>query len=182
MAWEGSGYEARADEGGFLFLKSKGDKIWIRIASEPYRYVDKFQRKDGSPVQEKRVAWKVIHKELVDGRLRKTARVYRGTVMVYEQIQELIKNPQWGDPTGYDIVVTRAESKQHGFYIVTPIDKYKGPISDDDLEKIEEAEIDLESMCKPRKVLEEQLMPPEDDPFADEPEQPEPPLPFEMTE
>lgn len=131
-------YNPETDGGKFLNLKSKGDKITIRLAGKPISYFVHWI--DNKPVmcedketcehclkvwgvsqaeeaiKQKRkqsFAWAVIDR--ADG----VAKIYKAGIAVYRGIKQYGANPKWGDPTLYDIEIERTEVKPQ-FYTVTP--------------------------------------------------------------
>lgn len=129
-------YSPENDGGKFLNLKNKGDKIVIRIASKPVSYfvhwIDQkpiicpnkaecelcqksYPATDSDQAaKEKRkqqFVWLVINRE------DKQAYIYKAGYSVFSQVAEYGLNPEWGDPTNYDVQITRTEIKPM-FYAV----------------------------------------------------------------
>jgi hypothetical protein len=146
--WSGTGYDAKPGGSGgvYLRLKEKGEKVRVRIVSDCYRYMDFIPQPDGSEKPVKRAAWLVIHKELVDGKPVKSVKVFQNGPMVYGLVKDLTENPEWGDPSQYDIEIARTE-EQGKYYTVLAMPKPFGPISDEEQTLVIEADIDLEKAC-----------------------------------
>lgn len=122
----GYDYEPAQTSGPYLNLKEKGDKVRFRIASYPIRWEDSYQGKPNV-----RFAWAVIHKWAdKDGTKHKEAKAFRAGSLVYGAIRTLLNDPDWGDPTLYDIEVERTENK-NAYYSVTPKPNGK-PLTDEE--------------------------------------------------
>lgn len=144
MDWEGNGYGATPNSANSLFLRlrAKGDKVRIRLVSEPVRYLDTFEDKStGERTERRKVAWLAISKEVVGGQTSKRVVIFTSGPQVYGVIRDLAESADWGDPTTFDVVVERTE-EQGKYYVVTPMPKPMGPLSSDERELILEAAID----------------------------------------
>ncbi len=134
---DGYDYEPK-DTGLYLKLKKKGDRAKIRLTSVPIHFQEDFEGKANE-----RFAWVVIDKtDPKDIR----ARAFKAGVMVYKLIKELALNEDWGDPTGYDLTITRTE-EQGNYYTLTPSPN-KSPLSDDEKQLVKDADINLQTMFK----------------------------------
>lgn len=134
-------YDYEPPRSGGLFLKmQKGDTVRIRIASDPYIYTQVFDGKESQ-----RVGWIVLHKELVDNKPVVTPKVYTAGMMIYGLVRTLAKDPDWGDPQGYDLKITRTE-QQGKYYEVVAVPNGK-PITAAEREMIASADINLERAC-----------------------------------
>ncbi len=157
------GYEVVAENQGggkYLNLKSKGDKIKVRLMTKPlhnFRYwetgADGKQRpvtfptreaidealkgygKDDKPKIDVQYGWVVIDR--ADGEIK----VFKGGQSIAGQIKGIIEDG-WGDPTGFDMVITRTEEKPM-YYKVTPVPNSNTPITDAEKQKFTDANIDL---------------------------------------
>lgn len=149
----------------YLRLESKGDKARIRLVSMPFFFSEEMER-DGKTRQVERVAWVVIHKELVNGQVVKSVKAFRAGMMIYQEIYAYASSEDWGDPTQYDFEITRTEEKRK-YYVVTGMPKPMGPISKEDAALVAEANLNLKALFCPE---EGQQAPEEDegDPFADD--------------
>jgi hypothetical protein len=171
--WAGEGYDAEASSGGGLWLrlKKRGEKVRLRLVSAPCRYTDTFDKDDGTKETRKRAAWLAIHKEIVDGKPSKRVVIFQNGPMVYGILKDLAEDENWGDPTQFDITVERTEESGK-YYVVTPLPKPIGPITDDERQLITAAAIDWPAVCNKGKNTETPYARPtkdeEDDPFADE--------------
>lgn len=123
-------YEPK-DSSPYLRLKSKGEKIKIRLVSDPIH----FEEPDVKGKLSDRFAWKVLDR--ADGEVK----AFKGGVMIYKAIKELAMDEEWGDPTGYDFTITRTE-EQGNYYSVTASPNKK-PITADEKKLVEEADLDL---------------------------------------
>lgn len=133
-------YAPKRHSGPYLRLSEKGQSIRIRIASKPLRFEEEYEGK----VSEK-FAWIVIHKDLdANKKVTKVAATFKGGAMIYGAIRDLAMHPDWGDPKGYDITITRTEEKGK-YYTVMPSPNGK-PISEEEMQMIADADLDLERM------------------------------------
>jgi hypothetical protein len=140
------GYEPKTAPSIFLRLKSKGDKVQIRIGSSPYRE-PKIWRAEGNqpPMRDEDMVrlteeqWKVIYRDpqynpgevfhwKVIDRDDEKAKIYTGGTMIYKAVKKYADTPGWGDPRGYDIVVERTEQPGN-YYEITPLPN-KSPLTD----------------------------------------------------
>lgn len=128
----GYDYEPKSNSGPYLNLKNQGDKARFRICSYPIRWEDEYQGKPSV-----KFAWAVIHKWAdKDGTVHRAAKTFRAGSLVYGAIRTLLNDPDWGDPSGYDIEVERTENK-NAFYTVTPKPNGK-PLTDEEKELLAE--------------------------------------------
>jgi len=151
--------------GGGDFLKLKdGDKVKLRIASEPvgtiYKKGDKL-----------RYGWVVFNRDA------DKAQVLTSGISIYRQIADLVED--WGEPTDFDITIKRTGSGPLDTeYSVVPV-KVSKDLTDEELDKVNE--IDLPKLTKGRWLadieedgkLPEPVVagePPVTDEFGDEPQ------------
>lgn len=148
--WNGEGYDAQTSQTSGLYcrLKQKGQKVRLRLVSSCYRYTDVLT-KDGVRKELRKTAWIAILKELVDNKPVKRVVVFQSSPMVYGAVKDLNESPDWGDPTHYDIEVTRTEMDGK-YYVVVPLPKPMGPISEDDAALVLASGINLVEACKPK--------------------------------
>jgi hypothetical protein len=176
-SWSGTGYDAEASTGGGLWLrlKKKGDKARVRLVSIPYRWVEKYTDQTGKNIEARKAAWLAIHKEVLNGTPLKSVVVFSSSAMVYGAVRTLAESEDWGDPTGYDIVVERTEESPAKYYTVTPIPRGMGPLTEEDLEMVKAANIDWPNICiqaiakkadAPPNHSDRDTPPEEEDPFA----------------
>jgi hypothetical protein len=164
------GYDAPASSSSvYLRLKAKGDKARIRIASRPFKFTEQYEATPDRPTREAVAhAWVVIHKELVDGKPVATVKAYKAGAMIYGLIYDLVKNPDWGNPTQYDIEITRTEQEGR-YYTVQPLPKPMGPISEAHQKLVDEANLNLHSLFVERESrATENADSTSEDPFADD--------------
>lgn len=135
-----TGYDFEPKENSpYLRLKSKGDKVKIRLVSVPIHFEETFENKETGEVKTSdKFAWVVIDRS--DGLIKG----YKAGVMVYKAIKEYAMDEDWGDPTGYDFTITRTE-EQGRYYTVSP-SPTKKPITEEEKKQIELAEINLERL------------------------------------
>jgi len=131
-----NGYEFEPkDSGNYLKLKKAGDKAKIRLASTPIHFQEDYQGK-----MNERFAWIVIDR--ADNEIK----AFKGGVMIYKKVKELLLNDDWGDPMQYDLTITRTE--EDGNYYTVIASPKKSDITKEELEAIKKADIDLEKMFK----------------------------------
>lgn len=119
----------------FLRLKSKDESVVLRIASEPYREPKVWKLGEQKPMADENAAnltdkqWAAILREAdynvtevfswqVIDRADGKAKVFSGTPGVYKKIKAYAEQEQWGDPTEYDIQITRTEEPGPSYYDV----------------------------------------------------------------
>ncbi len=118
-------YKPNSGGGDYLKLKD-GDKVKLRIASEPAISV----YKEGD---RPRYAWTVWNRD--EGK----AQIYSAGVSVYSQIADLTE--EWGDPTEFDIVVKRTGSGlQDTSYSVTPV-RTSNELTKDEKEQVDKVDL-----------------------------------------
>ncbi len=147
--------------GRFLQLRKKGDEVKIRLVSKPvrtYRYWEtgadgksrpvsfptkeaieealKDFSKEDRPRVDVQYAWIVIDR--ADGGVK----VFTGAKQIAISVLGFAKDDEWGDPTTYDLRITRTEEKPN-YYKTLPLPNGKGPITEDERKAVEEAAIDL---------------------------------------
>lgn len=115
-----------------LYLKLKdGDKVKLRIASAPVITV---YREGDKP----RYAWIVWNRD------DEKAQVFAAGVSVYSQIANLVE--EWGDPTTFDVRISRTGSGlQDTVYSVVPVK------TSTDLTKDEQDEVDKVNLTQATK-------------------------------
>jgi len=155
--------QAEKDSGGgkYLPLKNKNDKVVIRIASEPV-YINKhwmigadgkntavnctgeacvYCGKDTPPADKIKksplFAWVVL-----DRNDNAKPKIFKGPLQIAKSLKDLSTDPEWGDPTGYDVSITRTEEPGSGYYKVVPT-KNSTPINDEEKEAIKNSNFDL---------------------------------------
>lgn len=96
--------------GGGMYLKLEdGQSAKIRISSEPYVFQNKFDENIST-----RYAWVVFNYD------EDKAQVFQQGVRGYKAIANLATDDDWGDPTTFDIKVTRKGSGTDTVYHMTP--------------------------------------------------------------
>ena len=136
-----NGYDYEpVDNSPYLKLKSKGDKVKIRLASRPIHFQETFEEEGEEPKVSEKFAWIVINKDTGD------VKVYKAGVMIYKKIKDLALDSEWGDPTTYDITITRTEEKGN-YYVLVPSPN-KSEITKEEKQRISDANLDLERLFK----------------------------------
>ena len=156
--WEGTGYDAAVSDGQggkFFRLKKKGEEARVRLCTAAYRYMDTLKGQNGEPDKTlRKAAWGAILKEVgPDGKPNRRAVVFQGGAMIYGLVKDLADSEDWGDPTTYDLKVTRTE-EQGKYYTVLPIpnrDQKNAIISDADKDLLKE--IGITSVADLKGVL-----------------------------
>lgn len=111
--------------GDYLKLKD-GDKVKLRIASEPAISV----YKEGD---RPRYSWVVYNRE------EEKPQIYTAGISVYSQIADLVE--EWGSPETFDIIVKRTGSGlQDTSYSVTPV-KTSKDLTDTEKEEVEKVDL-----------------------------------------
>lgn len=120
-------YSMHKPQSGGEYLKIKdGEKIRLRIASEPAISVYKSGDKP-------RYSWVVFNRE------NNMAQVYTSGVSVYSQIAALVED--WGDPTEFDVKISRTGSTMNDTeYFVTPVKESKN-LTDSELEAVNKIDL-----------------------------------------
>ena len=128
----------KPSSGGGDFLKlTDGESVKLRIASEPAISVYKLGDKP-------RYSWVVFNRD------QKKAQIYSAGVSVFQQIAALVED--WGEPTEFDIRVSRTGSTiTDTKYIVTPV-KTSTDLTDDELDLVNA--IDLPKTIKGKMLAE----------------------------
>ncbi len=130
----GYSYEPESNS-PYLKLSGKGESVKVRLASDPYHFVEEY---DGE--EQERFAWIVIDRKT--GKIR----TFKGGVMIYKAIKAYANNEEWGDPTKYDFTITRTEEKG-SYYTIAPSPD-KSEITDEEQKQIKEANFQLKELYK----------------------------------
>lgn len=124
----------------WLKLKSKDENARIRIAAPPLREINVWPadesaaRKPMDAVTQNSLTegmwmslmrnpeWRVQEQFVIlcIDRADGGAKIMRIAPSAYEKIQNLVNNPEWGDPTTYDITITRTESPGKAYWDIAP--------------------------------------------------------------
>lgn len=124
----------------WLKLKHKDENARIRIGAAPLREINVWPadesaaRKPLDAITQNSLSeaqwvalmrspeWRVQEQFviLVIDRTDGVAKIMRIAPSTYEKIQNLVNNPEWGDPTSYDITITRTESPGKAYWDVAP--------------------------------------------------------------
>lgn len=163
MSGDAYAYDPPSGPGNFLRLTDKGQQATFRLVSAPVRQLVIWKGEEKRPIESEKVAslseeqldevrsaknaenkpkyrlseqftWIVIDRE--DGK----ARYFTGTAGVYKKIKTLVENEKWGDPTKYDITVTRTQEPGNAYYDLMP-DPEKSDVSDEEKELANELDL-----------------------------------------
>jgi hypothetical protein len=122
----------------WLRLKSKGESAKIRIAAMPMREVTVWPDEEGAPKLDPELLrdltmgqwlrlkslpdYKVSEQFplLVIDRADGQAKIYRASSFIYSEIRKYAQDPEWGNPMGYDITITRVENPGVGYWDIKP--------------------------------------------------------------
>ena len=98
------------DAGGGLYLRlNDGETARLRIASEPVIYDSEYQGRVST-----KYAWVVYNIE------KEVAQVFQQSATFFKNLANYAKDPEYGDPTKYDIKVTREGTGTDTVYHITP--------------------------------------------------------------
>lgn len=144
----GYGVEVPKSGGVYLRLKEKGEKVRLRLVSDPIHFHDVIKGKgeDGGDKIVNKVAWIAIHKFVEGGKPTKSVVCFQSGPMVYGLVKDLAESDDWGDPKLYDIEVTRTEESGK-YYTVIALPKPMGPLSTEEQKLVDEANLDLVKLC-----------------------------------
>lgn len=124
----------------WLKLKHKDENARVRIGAAPLREINVWPadenaaRKPLDAVTQNSLSdgqwmslmrnpeWRVQEQFVIlcIDRADGNAKIMRIAPSAYEKIQNLVNNPEWGDPTSYDITVTRTESPGKAYWDIAP--------------------------------------------------------------
>lgn len=106
-------YEPPKGTGTFFALED-GKSARVRFQSQTYAYEDTFKR-DGQPDKTStRYAWLIYNHE--DNK----AQVLKQSGTFFSSLAALAKDPDYGNPTGYDVKITRAGTGTDTKYTIVP--------------------------------------------------------------
>lgn len=108
-------HKPAAGEGSGLYLKiQEGQPVRLRIASEPAIFETEGER-DGKVTLSTRYGWKVYNQDT------KQAQILQQSATFFKNLAALAQDEEWGDPTGYDIKISRQGSSFNDTtYTITP--------------------------------------------------------------
>lgn len=119
-------YNPPAGEGGLYLKLEDGDQVKIRIVGEPVVYIDRWGNT--------RYAWKVYNHDAEAGM------VFQQAVTGYRAIAAYAQDEDWGDPTTYDLKVSRDGTGKNTKYHITPVPNSK-PLTKDQQAKADEVDL-----------------------------------------
>jgi hypothetical protein len=103
-------HKPAAGEGGGLYLRlNDGETVRLRLASEPVIYESEYK-----DTLSTKYAWIVYNQDA------KQAQVFQQSARFFKQVAALANDDEWGDPTEYDIKVTRQGIETDTTYTVMP--------------------------------------------------------------
>ena len=114
-------YTPPAGAGGLFLKLEDGKPVKVRIMSEPFLFQTQFDK--NSPIQTK-YAWAVYNFGEDKGQILQLP------ITGFKMIQDLAADDDWGDPSGYDLKITRTGTGLDTKYSVTP-NPNKTPITDE---------------------------------------------------
>lgn len=120
--------------GGLYIKLSDGQSVTLRIAGEPVVYEETFERQGEDPRVSTRYAWKALDVE------RQEPVILQGGIRMFKDIATLATNPNWGDPTKYDITIKRTGVELSTKYSITPIPNME-PLSSEAIEALTELDL-----------------------------------------
>lgn len=143
----------------FLRLKNKDEQVRVRIVAAPLRELRVYPAGGTKqpPLKSDLLTgltkgqWvslmrnpeydvsEVFHLLVID-RADQQAKVFTTTGGVYGKIRDYAKDPEWGNPTGYDITIRRTEKPGPGYYEVTPSPN-KSDVTAGELDKVDKLDI-----------------------------------------
>lgn len=136
-----AGWDEESPSGLFLKINA-GETAQFRIFNPPHKFTDVYQGEE--KVQ---FAATVLYRNKVQKITE--VKVYRFGWAIYNQIKELVKDVDYGDPKDYDIAITRTGStKNDTRYNVIP--KPVRPPTPEDKSLIESCDIDLAKIVQRR--------------------------------
>jgi hypothetical protein len=132
-----TGYEHEPADNSVYLKIEPNSSARLRLASAPILFVDTFD--DGTKAD--RWGWIVILKTVVDGKPVRTVKAFKAGVMIYKAIRALATNEEWGDPSGYDVTITRTGSGKETKYTVVPSPAKS--MTDEEKKLVADANLDL---------------------------------------
>ncbi len=102
---------------GNFFALEDGKTTRIRIQSQPYIYRDEFKQPDGTVKASNRYAWLIYNHD--EGK----AQVLKQSATFFSTLAAIAKDIDFGDPTGYDLKVTRTGTGTETKYQIVPAPK-----------------------------------------------------------
>lgn len=106
-------YEPPKGSGQFFALED-GKSARVRFQSDPYAYEDSFKQADGTSRISTRYAWVVYNHE--EGK----AQILKQSGTFFSSLAALAKDADYGDPTEYDVKITRAGTGTETKYTIVP--------------------------------------------------------------
>jgi hypothetical protein len=108
-------YKPEGGSGGLYLKFLDGDSFRLRIIGEPVVFDNDYNGNLST-----KYAWPVYNHD------NETVQILQGGVTIFNMIAGLVKDEDWGDPTQYDIKVSRSGStKDDTKYTVSPSPKSK---------------------------------------------------------
>lgn len=132
----------------FLKLSDKGEVVKLRLLSEPYReprvwnestkkFTDREVVMTYSPddwlrvLREPDYTINEVYYWVVKDRDDNRTKIFTGTAGVYKKIKKYAETIEWGDPTQYDLVITRTEQPGSNYYTVEAMPNKGNPTQEE---------------------------------------------------
>lgn len=138
-----SDYEPPKGSSQFFSLED-GKSARVRIQSDPYVFQTTFKRIDGTKSISTRYAWLIYNFD------EKQPQALKMSGTFFSSLAALIKNPEYGDPTQYDIHIARTGTGTDTIYTVNGARKNL-ELDNDALTAI--ASMDLREMAKEDTIM-----------------------------
>lgn len=162
-------YDEDVETGSDLYIKiPSGSKIKVRLMTPPSKVFKMFDDDKEPGGYRTKPSW--VWGVLLYDQSTKTAspRIFESGVSVFSAIKELVNNEDWGDPTKYDIWISKTGSGLETKYSVAP--GLRGQVSEEMQTAYDNASIKLPehgSTQDFRKASKPSEKTTESDPFAD---------------
>lgn len=154
-------YDEEAPSGGGSYLTIQpGETVQMRFFGEPIKFEETYQGQTSI-----RFATLVLFRN--KQKKISEAKGYKFGWTIQKALKALRDDEDWGDPTGFDISVTRTGAGLDTKYAVVP--KNKGPLGADDKAVVEGCSLDLHALfVKKNGGHTASAVPSDYDPFAPE--------------
>ena len=106
-------FEPPKGSGNFFSLED-GKTARVRFQSNTYAYQDTFKREGQPDKVSTRYAWLVYNHD------EKKAQILKQSGTFFSSLAAIAKDPDYGNPTGYDVKITRTGTGTESKYTITP--------------------------------------------------------------
>lgn len=114
-------HKPAAGDGGGLYLKiADGETVKLRMASEPAIFETESERDDPDNPGTKKTVISTRYGWVVFNQDSKTAQILQQSATFFKNLAALAQDEEWGDPTGYDIKVSRKGTELETKYTIVP--------------------------------------------------------------